>query len=156
MNVNGAKNANHSDVYQPQGAIGHLYINGLTASSNYQGLFLSPQAPIAAISLNRVNLSYSSGGDPSTPVTYLLWLLDSAATSSPPPTDLTDVYVTPRSNQGLQQAIYPAPGVVNSSGGAVGAASSDGWRSAFFPALPVTGAVISGNPPAGDFVEAAN
>ncbi len=51
VNVNGAKGANHSDVYQPQGAIGHLYIHGLTASSNYQGLFLPPQAPIGAISL---------------------------------------------------------------------------------------------------------
>ena len=96
VNVNGAKNGNHSDVYQPQGAINHLFVNGLTASSDYQGLFLSPQdAPIAAISLSRINLFYSKGGESITPVTYLLWLLDSGTTKSMPLSDFTDVYHDP-------------------------------------------------------------
>lgn len=127
--VNGSMATTHADVFQPQGPIGSLYVDRLTATSNYQGLFLPPQQPITSIDLRRVNLSYT---DPTaTHVTYLLWLLDQGQT--PPPATLTDVWVQPRAGQSLAKSVWPAP------------VSPDGGRSGYWP-HPVSGFVRAGSP----------
>lgn len=103
VGVTGSHAGIHADILQPQGAVGGIYVDGLTGSTDYQGLFLPPQKPIDRIELHRVNLSYNPGVDH---VTYLLWLADDGATTYTRVT-LDDVWLEPRPEQALTDTFYP-------------------------------------------------
>lgn len=153
--VNGSRGGVHADIFQPQGPIGDLRVDRLTGRSDYQGLFIPPQAPMSSAELHRVDLAYTHPDGSA--VTYLLWLLDECSTDVPCPVTLDDVWVTPRAGQHLGQAVWPHPAAVDGDGARIGVRSSDGWRTAYWtPRLPVTGRVQAGSPPDGDFTPAGS
>lgn len=151
LNVNGANPPGaDADIFQAQGAIENLYVDLVTASSNYQGFSLfQNQAPMRSAMITRTNLTYTSGGSP---VTYLFW--DQDAGSQPPFQHVTldEFYVTPRTGQNLSQVVWPNPGAVDAKQDSIGAITRDGWATAEWPpATNITGYVTAGQPTGGDF-----
>jgi hypothetical protein len=140
----GSFDTNHSDVIQPWGGVKALRVDRLSADSNYQGIFTRPdQGAIGSVSLQNVDLSFNNAKATATGG-FLLWMTSDCKMA---PTTLSSVYVTPRSGKTLGMAVWPA--------------TSDGvcpslqtGNTVTFPALPVTGSVIGGAPPAGAFVPA--
>lgn len=156
LGINGTNATNHSDAFQAQGAIGNLYVDRVTLSSNDQGISIfQNQFPTGSCFISRVNGTYTAiAGDP---VTYLLWDMDQATHAPYQPVSLDQVYFSPRSAQNLSQCAWPAPGTLNSDGLAIGSVTSDGWMTASWPALAnIQGQLTSGAPPGGDWASAAS
>lgn len=135
---------NHSDVVQPWGGVGELRIDRLTGSSNYQGLFLKRDlGPVGPVIIQNTNLYYqpaapNEGG-------HMLWLHDDCSVGS---VTLSNVYVTPEPGVRLGKAIWP-----EDENGSCPALVID--NRATWPHLPqVSGSVVGGAPPGGDFVPA--
>jgi hypothetical protein len=135
----------HADIFQPQGDIGNLHIDRLTGGSNYQGLFLRPEFQVASAIIKNINLRFLPNVHH--PVTYLLWMRDSEDSPKLYPVSLESVYLEPRSGQIVSaHAVFPSA------------------RSTKYPAVEVdgrvswpvgsliSGSVLSGTPPSGDFV----
>jgi hypothetical protein len=149
MGLMGGYTGFHSDVIQPWGGVRELRVDGLTGSSNYQGLTLARDlGDIGSGTLQRVNLSqtdgpYDGGG-------HMLWLTTGLSTCNSYPVSLASFYIQPRAGRSLGTSVWP-PQVGSSLlcpalsflGG------SAGWSS-----LPVSGQVDLGPPPGGDFVPA--
>lgn len=150
VNVNGTDATNHADVFQAQGSISNLFIDRLTFSSNYQGLFISQdQVPVASAFISRTNMRYTAGG---MPVTYLLWDADNHAAQPLSPIYLDQVYAEPRAGQNLSQVCMPTVGYVDAAGQPIGILTDDSWASAYWPNdANIWGRVIAGPPPGGDF-----
>jgi hypothetical protein len=145
LNINGFAAGEHADIFQPQGDIGNLHIDRLTGGSNYQGLFLRPEFQVASAIIKNINLRFLPNVHH--PVTYLLWMRDSEDSPKLYPVSLESVYLEPRSGQTVSaHAVFPSA------------------RSTKYPAVEVdgrvswpvgsliSGSVLSGTPPSGDFV----
>lgn len=145
--VNGTSGGAHADIFQPQGDIGRLFLDRLTGDTTYQGIFIPPAFAITEAWLSRVNLKY---GDPASGLTtYPLWFR-STAEQAPYPVHLSQVYVKPREGQTVAQAaVWP-----NNEQGAIGAIEAGGIVS-WPEATKISGIVIPGAPPGGDFVTEA-
>jgi hypothetical protein len=93
--------ATHPDVIQAWGGPKVLRIDGLTASTDYQGIFLQPQAygkvDVLRVELHDVDITGSPGSG------YLLW----AAT--PVPLRARDVFLTAPRSRPTRQLLWPAP-----------------------------------------------
>lgn len=142
---------NHADLFQPQGAIGTLYVDKFTGKSNYQGFFVRQEYPMAGANFSRVNLSYEPGGDGNT---YLLWF--PSPPGEPYPVTLSKVWVEPRAGQNLiDNGIWPRAGEVDGAT-PIGAAWADvAHTKASWPTNRlISGYVYSGTPPQGDYVPA--
>ena len=148
--LKGFQNTWHSDVIQPWGGVKALRVDGLSATTGYQGIQLSSlKAPIGSIKLQNVNLrsidpqiwtSGLKGGNGG----YLFWA-DCTLTAR---ISLSNVYLAPRPERNLKQVAWPIPSAnskcpsrIDSKGTAIS-----------FPALPISGSVQIGQPPNGDFV----
>lgn len=155
--INGSDEGQHSDFLQPQGSIRFVFIDKVTFSSHYQGLFLPAQAPIAGVFLSRIDMSFESviAQDP----TYLLWLIENGKNAKFP-TYLSDVWATPREGETLaHDCIWPKEGTKNEAGELVGAEPifENGVEVAIkFPAAAnIHGIVHKGPRPQGHFVTAS-
>jgi hypothetical protein len=145
--LNGGQSTFHADVIQPWGGVRDLRVDGLTGSSNYQGLFLAQDlGPIGSVSLQHVNLfqtpgPYDGGG-------HMLWITSGISTCTSYPLSLSQVYIQPRAGRSLFTSVWPQL----SSSLACPGISADGGLS--WPSLGVSGGVAAGMPAAGDFVPA--
>jgi hypothetical protein len=131
--IRGGHSTWHADVIQPWGGVRELRVDGLTASSNYQGLQLNRSGgPIGSVSLRRVDLSqepgpYDLGG-------FMLWLTNGSACDGYP-VSLDQVYLAPRAGRTVEHSVWPED-------------------AACLATLPITGEVTPGTPPDGSFVPA--
>jgi len=131
--IRGGHSTWHADVIQPWGGVRELRVDGLTASSNYQGLQLNRSGgAIGSASLRRIDLSqgpgpYDLGG-------FMLWLTNGTACDGYP-VSLDQVYLSPRAGRTVEHSVWPED-------------------EACLAALPITGEVTPGAPPGGSFVPA--
>lgn len=156
LGVNGTNATTHADVFQAQGSIGTLYIDKVTASSNYQGISIfQNQFPTKAAYISRTNLFYTAvAGDT---FTDLFWNMDNHTTPPFKPVFLDEFYIAPRAGQDLTTSIWPYGGgtVIDSLGNSISAFTTDSWATAHFPPGNNTyGKIISGAPAGGDFCPA--
>lgn len=136
----------HGDIVQPWGGVKALRIDRLTASSNYQGLFLRPdQGAIGSIALSNIDLKYdnvapNSGG-------YLVWFTTDTAAKpcDTAPATISEVYVVPKTNGSLGKTVWPDTGDKNCPVTISGSTAS--WSK-----IPVTGSIKQGVPANGSFV----
>lgn len=154
LNINGSNAGADADVYQPQGGIGNLFMDRVTFTSNYQGISLfRGQAPIGNVYISRTNGSYYTlaGSDP----TYVVWLIDSTKHGPWGASFFDQFYIAPRAGENLSQAVEPITGTVDADGNPIGQVTSDNYATITFPnAANVSGSIISGPPPGGDFCAA--
>jgi len=148
MHVTGRFDGFHGDVIQPFGGVRELRVDHLTASSSYQGLYLpETQGAIGSVILRNINLSYDFNIYDET--TYLLWLpVDRETCHLSYPVTIDHVYIDPRPEQDVAgSAVWPNSLVPP------GCPATQGPDGVHWPALTdVTGSVLPGAPPAGDFV----
>jgi hypothetical protein len=155
--VNGTAATTHADIFQAQGPIGRLFVDLLTGTSTYQGLFIPPQFPMSSAFLSRINLTKLPSGDPEHPFTYLLWLFGLA--EEPYPATLDEVYLTLPEGQTLgPDGAWPKAGSISTATGIAGqaiGAVEDGEGNVSWPNVAqVEGKLYKGAPQAGDFVAA--
>ncbi len=137
LNVNGASSSGHADVLQTQGLAGNIDLYNVSGTTNYQGLFISPQyqPETKSATLENVNLSYTGPAtNDGSHYSYLLWTLDSAS-EKPYPIAFDNVYVQPRAGQdAITDTVWPT-----AAGGAVQTGNAVSW-----PNLPYRGTVTVG------------
>lgn len=145
-NVTGTNSGAHGDVFQTHGPVGDIRMYNVTGSTNYQGLFIAPQAATRSADLENVNMKWIPGGDN---ITYQYWFLDNAS-EKPFPITLKNVHTTERSGQSAENAsVWPKAGLGEI--GAVRVGDQITW-----PGLPYNGSITVGAPASGDFAKAAN
>jgi hypothetical protein len=98
--VEGTRGSNHADVIQTWAGPRSLRIDGLSGSTNYQGLFLLPtqHAPLDGqidIDLSRVDISASGTSG------YLYW-----ADAPDLAVEVTDVYAVPSGDEGREALLW--------------------------------------------------
>ena len=146
LNIGGTYAGVHGDIFQAQGPLGTVRIDGLTGSTDYQGLFIPNQYGIRAAELSRINLSALV-----TPATgkwtHQLWLADGCANSYP--ITLDDVWCEPRPGQHLGQSVHPRSEPRSDCSPIL---SADGLALSWPEGTGITGQVRAGTPPGGDFV----
>ena len=146
VNIRGTYEGVHGDIVQAQGPLGTVRIDGLTGSTDYQGLFIPNQYGIRAAELSRINLSALL--TPSTGKwTHQLWLADGCENSYP--ITLQDVWCQPRPGQHLGQSVYPRS---EPRADCAPVLSADRLTLSWPEGTGITGQVRAGTPPAGDFV----
>jgi hypothetical protein len=144
-NVTGIEAGVHGDVFQQHGPMGNIHMYNVTGSTNYQGVRIAPQWPVKSADLERVDMSYNSGGQK---ISYLYQFVDNAKQPEFPIT-FKDVYASERPGQkGEYLAIWPKTGIPEI--GAVREGNEVTW-----PGLPYKGHVTIGHPPGMDFVPAS-
>jgi hypothetical protein len=144
-NVTGIEAGVHGDVFQQHGPMGNIHMYNVTGSTNYQGVRIAPQWPVKSADLERVDMSYNSGGQK---ISYLYQFVDNAKQPEFPIT-LKDVYASERPGQkGEYLAVWPKTGIPEI--GAVREGNEVSW-----PGLPYKGHVTIGNPAGMDFVPAS-
>jgi hypothetical protein len=145
VNINGGLSTFHADVIQPWGGVKDLRVDGLTGTSNYQGLFLAQDlGPIGSVELQRINLSptpgpYDGGG-------HMLWITSGVSSCASYPLSLSNVYIQPRVGRSLGTSVWPQLGSSLACTGST-AGGEMSWS-----ALGVNGGVSEGTPLSGDFV----
>jgi hypothetical protein len=156
LNMHGSLATVHADCFQPQGSVGRVYMDNVTCTTNYQGLFIPPQHPIGSADLRNINLSYTDQ-TATTKFSYLLWMTgtlgDSTNNCTTYPIKLSNVYANPRDTQNIgTNAVWPK------TNQPVGCPSSLSGTTLSFPGLSsyIQGTVTSGTPPGGDFAPAAS
>jgi hypothetical protein len=158
--LNGTAATTHADGYQAQNPIGNLYVDKLTLSSNYQGLFLRTYYGVSGgYYISRAN--FTKVVNAANPITFLIWIADNGASAFLGETDpivpswFSDVYLSLPAGQTLAaNGVYPSAGVLYSDGTPIGALD-DGNGNAYWPAATkASGMVLKGTPPNGDFVVA--
>jgi len=149
--VHGFQQTWHADAVQPWGGVKALLIDGLTATTAYQGIQLSGlTGPIGRIAISRANITGEgrqiwTGGRLGGNGGYLFWApcdIDARVT-------FDQFYVQPRQERGPRLAVYPpandstrCPSVLKGN-------------SVSFPKQPtISGSITVGAPPRGDFVKA--
>lgn len=141
----------HADLVQFYGSCRNLRIDKLTGTSQYQGLFLSPQHLLGSVELHRVDLRYI---DPTAQSGYLLWLFDDQ-NQKRQPVLLDQVYVgtsnwSYKAGMVQEQVVWPASNKIpwNMLGGAVLKGNVLTW-----PTIPeISGSALVGQPLVGQFV----
>ena len=142
--INSTRQGLHADGFQFYGSVKWLHMDRVSIRSQYQGIFLDPQADITGIDLRHVDLDYP---DPATGAGYIFYLRNENVNLRHPVVRLKDVYAGERTNRSPWQefSIYPPESRVN------GARYKDGKVS--FPSFPeVEGYVTKGAPPSGAYV----
>jgi hypothetical protein len=146
-NVNGAFSGGqaasgngHADGIQIQGDLGgQVDLHNVHVSTNYQGLFMSPQYSIAPskVTLDNVDLHYTSdASNDGRTTSYLLWSNDDPSQQQHVPWSFNNVYVQPRDGQqAIESAVWPKAGM-----GAEQNGDQITW-----PNMPYTGAVTVGD-----------
>ena len=144
-NVTGIEAGFHGDVFQQHGPRGNIRMYNVTGSTNYQGVRIAPEWPVKSADLERVDMSFISGGQK---ISYLYQFVDNAKQQEFPIT-FKDVYAAERSGQkGEYLSIWPKAGIPEI--GAVREGNEVTW-----PGLPYKGHVTIGHPPGMDFVPAS-
>lgn len=140
LDVHGTYKTFHGDVVQPWGGVKELRIDRMTASTHYQGLQIDQDLDsIGREIIQNVNLSG--------PGNYKIWLTK-FPDRTPERIELSQVYVTLAKDRPLDRSVWP-----DRNDRDFGAQLSEDGKSVSWPNLPfVTGEVLLGPPPEGDFV----
>lgn len=149
--IKGTNNSMHADVIQPWGGVKELRVYNLTGSSYYQGLYLAydtggiTKADLRNIDLTALGESYGSHGGG-----YMLSFTKGNCNNLFS-VILRNVYVVPRSNRTLGKSVWPDINTASTSTCAgVESNSTVSW-----PTISqISGEVIGGLPPGGNFVPA--
>lgn len=171
VGLRGTSGGVHADVIQPFGGFKELRIDGLTASSRYNNLYLRrendplgpPMGKVTILNTNVFGYNNPSGWTPSSTLRGISFgtqpsdpsndgaAINCALTA---PMAFTRFYVDPPAGTRLGQFVYPHDRMQEA--GCPAKVSSDG-ESVSWPALSdqVSGVVRLGPPPGGDFVPAA-
>lgn len=143
---------NHPDLVQPYGGYASLKVDGFTASTPYQGVFLKPDnntGPLGPTVLKRVNIK----GDPT--ANYgALWLENRAGWGS---LTLDQFFYKVPSAKTLGKSVWPdVDNPANAVSDRAVITTVGGVQRASWPQMTepvVTGYVSAGDPPGGDFVK---
>jgi hypothetical protein len=145
--LSGNVNQVHADIVDTSyGGAREVRMNRFTGYSNYQGLFI--QAGTTLIAQN-VNVGYASSpyAADSAGSLQFIWLTPGTTSCTHNPTSLTEVYVLPRSDQTLNNSVWPT------TTRPAACPASVANNVATWPNLTsLTGSVKGGTPPGGDFV----
>jgi hypothetical protein len=153
----GAYPSAHADVFQPYGGVHDIRVDGLTGTSDYQGMEIKQGdngSVIHSAVFRRVNMDGLANPHGCTGSQYLWWLTSTAGgfNCSVYPTTLDRVYNNPSGSFSLNQGtVWPATSPT--FGCPVNVQNSV----ATWPGLSnVTGAITQGLPNGGDFVPASS
>lgn len=146
VNITGTYEGVHGDIFQAQGPLGTIRIDGLTGSSDYQGLFIPNQFGITKAEISRTDLTAAL--TPTTGTwTHLLWLADTCKKTYP--VMLSEVWCVPRPGQHLGICVHPR----SDSSGTCAATLSPDQETLWWPERTrISGFVRAGLPPTGSFV----
>jgi hypothetical protein len=146
VGVRGSYDGFHGDIVQPWGGVRALRIDRLTGTGNYQGLMLAPTlGAIGSAELSNIDITTTWSPEPREHAGgHMLWLTEGTSCVAYPVT-LDEVYIRPRSDRPLENAVWP-PGNSSQQCKAVGDGTVE-W-----PLLPISGEVLMGPPPGGNFV----
>ncbi len=138
-------NGLHADAFQFYGPVRWTRMDRVSIESDYQGLFLDPQADIGGIDLRRVDLRYA---DPDHGEGYIFFLRTEYPNTRRPAVRLRDVYVDEARNRRPWEEYAVYPPLSRRAGLRL---KSD---HAYFPAFPeVDGYITKGRPPGGPWVK---
>jgi len=142
---------NHPDVVQPYGNVEELRIDRLTATTDYQGLFLSAPEGHGPAIVRRTNIK----GDPT--ARYLFWVRPDDDAGA---VELHDVWldVPDERRGGIGRAVWPDVSSNRSRRPSI-ETGSDGIRRVVWPDSMeprIYGEIKAGTPPDGDFVKPGN
>lgn len=146
--VQGSYDQWHADIIQPWGGVAQLRIDGLTASSSYQGLQLTQDlGPCGSYDLKNINITALPEWYAGAKGGYMMWL--TTGTKAVPMT-LSNVYITPRTGRSLGKTVWPD---IDATDVTTRPTISNGYLT--WPGLShITGGITEGTPPRGDFVPA--
>lgn len=151
IGVTGRFDGFHGDIIQPFGGVRELRVDHLTGTSNYQGIYLpETQGRVGAAIFRNVNLSYEPNVHDET--TYLMWLpVNHRTCHLTYPVTMENVYIEPRSWQSAaRSAVWPNSAVPQ------GCVAVQEGQQITWPSLDgLSGGVLVGSPPDGDFVPEA-
>jgi Malectin domain len=136
---------NHPDILQTWGGAANLRIDGLSGTTDYQGLFLDADwNTLDQVDMRNVNVgSFSTKPEIAR---YLFWS-DKADTSN---LTLSNVWVRPGANS-LDTSVWPDA----DAGGTDTATTENATNTVSWPTSTyIHGAIHGGTPPGGDFVQA--
>jgi hypothetical protein len=158
--LHGSSKTTHADFYQAQNPIGNLYVDKVTGDTTYQFFFLRTFYGVTGgYFLSRVNITKLPNEE--NPITFPIWLdgnTESSFLGGPEPivpTVLDQVYVTLPEGQTLAaNGVWPSTGILYIDGTPIGALDDGQGNAVWPPATKVTGKVLKGAPPGGDFVAA--
>ena len=140
--MRGGMSGNHADVFQPWGGVREFRIDGLTGSTNYQGLHIFENlGSIGAGTIRNTNIASSEFG-PVDKGGYFLWM----DCSDGFPLTMDNVYVAGRDGRSLGQSVWPPSsdsGCPAQIAGGLATWPGNRWLS---------GGVFEGRPASGDFV----
>lgn len=144
MGVAGSLSGGHGDGFGPWVAINNLYIDRVTVQTGYQGFFLDPLLITGSVYISRTNIvATSPPGDGG----FVYWFTRQSDPQAYHPIYLDQVYAKALNGADFMTGlVWPPQGQTN------GATTSDGGNSMTFPAVTqITGSIIKGDPPGGDF-----
>lgn len=145
-NNRGSESGVHADGYQPQTALGNVYIDYCTIESEVQAYFGQPEGkPRGTLHISRTNFRYITTGTSSLS-SKILYLFGPNAPAYPVKIG-EDVYVQPRAGKTVGQSVEPAEGVKNAAGELIGAYTEDGGATWKFHSPYIEGSIIAGSPP---------
>jgi hypothetical protein len=150
--VYGSKTTEHADVIQPWGGAKALEVDRLTADGDYQGLTIDPSVgSVRKAIIQNVDLTLDPRPAALAPITVgggiMLWLTSGTEACNMNPVVLSHVYIVNHSHRlPSKKTFWPSPL------SHLPCAARLMGRRVSWPALPVTGSVILGPPPAGPFV----
>lgn len=149
MGVAGSLSGGHGDGYGPWVAVRNLYVDQVTAQTGYQGFFLDPNNVTGNVFISRTNIvSTSPPGDGG----FIYWFTRASDPQAYHPIYLDQVYAKALNGADFMTAlVWPPQGQTN------GATTSDGGLTMTFPSITqISGSIIKGDPPGGDFAPSAN
>lgn len=127
-NVTGSNSGGHADGIQTHGNVGgEIRIHNVSISTNYQGIFISPQYADnpSKVTLSNVDLKYTGPAEDGSDITYLLWTNDDPNAQEHVPWVFDNVYVEPRAGQDPGRfTVWPT-----TNGGAVVNGNQISWPS---------------------------
>jgi hypothetical protein len=138
---------NHPDLIQLIKGPRELHIDGLTGTTDYQGLFFAPDTPVETITLRRVNIH----GEPT--ARYLLWISKDGSIGD---VTLEDVWldVPAQRSGGLGSAVWPQSNDTYPNQAQIDT-DEEGRPYVTWPAdcaCNISGRATHGTPSGGDFV----
>ncbi len=149
--LKGSYNSEHSDIIQPWGGVKELRIDRMTGSTNYQGFyFVQTQTYGIMEKIIAQNVNFSHQTNPVQNVPRMLYMVYDACDYHPGSVSFTNVYFKPNAQRPFSETTYPS----TTTPSACKATLSSGTpRQLTWPSLTwMTGSVIEGDPPGGDFV----
>jgi hypothetical protein len=148
LDLQGTVNTEHSDIIQPWGGVAELRVDRMTGTTNYQGFYFVQTQPTGFMgTIIAQNVNFVHQANPSQNVPRMLYMVDNSCGSHPASVSFTNVYFMPHSSrpfseETLPSTTQPSNCLADLTNGVIT------WPGATW----VTGTIIEGTPPDGEFV----